>query len=215
MLDETTRRVPSSQPAAGTAYGGARVGPFARASSAHIRASSSFRPSTVQPAMVSRCRLARGAVKSGGLRRPTLMQACAAGEPRRRRGVARYPSPLERKRGLSHAVGVERRRREARVGAATRAETPSRCCVWRGIGRSEVGSRVVVCCRSRLAGFLAQRSGWPHLNRFGLIRGRAPSSRSTNARTCVRPGANGIPRRFEAETSRDRTIEPREPRTPR
>lgn len=72
-----------------------------------------------------------------------------------------------------------------------------------------VGSRVVtVCCRSRLAGFLAQRSGWPHLNRFGLIRGRAPSSRSTNARTCVRPGANGIPRRFEAETSRDRKVEP-------
>jgi len=138
--------------------------------------------------MVSRCRLARGAVESDGLWRPTLMQACAAGEARWRLGVARYPSPLERKRGLPAC----RRRRKAQAGSEG----------WRGgaggnalpalrlarIDRSEVGSRVVVCCRSRLAGFLAQRSGWPHLNRFGSTRGRAPSSRSTSARKCAARG---------------------------
>jgi len=102
--------------------------------------------------------------------------------------VARYPSPLERKRGLSHAAGVEKAQAGSkgwRGGAGGNALPALRLA---RIDRSEVGSRVVVCCRSRLVGFLAQRSGWPHLNRFGSARGRVPSSRSTSVRKCAARG---------------------------
>lgn len=141
-------------------------------------------------------------------------------------GLCCRGSALEARCG---SLPVSSREKEGATACRRRRKTQAGSKGWRGgaggnalpalrlarIDRSEVGSRVVVCCRSRLAGFLAQRSGWPHLNRFGPIRGRAPSSRSTSARKCAARGRKGSrigSKRKPHVTAKSNRCEPRTPR---
>jgi len=148
---------------------------FARGSSVHIRTSPSSRPSAAQPSVGFSVPLRtryRGRAMTFGA---TLSDGLApVREWRCRCGVARCPPLLERQ-GLSHAERAQKARKGSEGDAKVRVETPSRRCARGSDARGR--ARASSCrCRSRQLVFWRREASTLHLNRFGGVRGWAPSS---------------------------------------
>jgi len=152
-------------------------GTFAPAEPTHTCTQSLPHPSSVQPTVDSRRRLARGVTRSGGLRCSTSWQACTVRETAsgvrygslpaflRKRGGYRTPresKDAHGKRGPTHRHGLIQKR-------ALRSRRAR-------IGRSRSCSRVVECCRSRQTVAGAEKRTLSISPDLDSVQGRAPSS---------------------------------------
>jgi len=181
--------------------------PFARGSPVHVRSSSSPRPSSAQPS-VGIPRAASQAERGGGgeLRCSSPRQACPVRERCRWREVARSPPLLECRGYHASLAGSRGPAREARATQRRGWKHPP-------ADAREDRTLEVVLARRRMslqkstAGVLAQRSGRLHFNRFGGVRGRAPSScrprESVNGQERRDIGA-GSTRKQSRDRARDR-----------
>jgi len=158
VLGPSRRRGTSRHPFAASLRKGR--GTFAPGESTRVRAQPLPHPSSAQPTVDSRRRLARGVTRSGGLRCSTCRQTCTfreAASMARTWLAARLPSE---EGGLSHAERVERRAREAGANAAARLiQTGSPRPQRARIGRSRSCSRVVDVVAEVDRQWPAQRSG--------------------------------------------------------
>jgi len=142
VLDPSRRRGTSRHSLAASPRKGR--GTFTPGESTHVHTQPLPHPSSAQPTVDSRRRLARGVTRSGGLRCSISRQTCTVRETAsmvRMWLAACLPSE---EGGLSHAGRVERRVREAGASAAARLiQTGSPRPRRARIGRSRSCSRVV------------------------------------------------------------------------
>jgi len=172
--------------------------PFARSSPVHVRSSSSPRPSSAQPSVgvfvPLRKRSGEEAMDFGA---PLPGRLAPPGKRRRRCGVARSPPWLECE-GYHASLACPK-------GSAWEARATQRRG-WKhppADAREDRTLEVVLARRpmslqKSTADVLAQRSGRLHFNRFGGVRGRAPSPLSST-RERERAGAKRHRRRIDAE----------------
>jgi len=134
--------------------------PSLRANRPMFRTQSLPHPSSAQPTVDSRRRLARGVTRSGDLRCPTSRQTCTARETASMvRTWLAACSPSE-EGGLPQAARLERGAREARANASARAHLGRALPSKRArIGRSRSCSRVVDVVAEVDRQWPAQRSG--------------------------------------------------------
>jgi len=97
-----------------------RRGTFTPGESTHTHTQSLPHPSSAQPTVDSRRRLARGVTRSGGLRSSTLWRSCTDQGTAAKVRVWLAARLLSEGRGLSHTGRVERRVRKAGAGASAR-----------------------------------------------------------------------------------------------
>lgn len=164
VLDARRRRG-TPRPAL-TACGREGRGTFSPGESAHVRTLSRSHPSSAQPTMDSRRRLARGAPKSRDLRRPIGWRSCTAQATVAKVRVWLAARLSSEGGGLTHAAHVERRAREARANATARAATPhgprGRGSDARGGARASWNAVAEVVGQRR-----CREAGAPHFTRSG------------------------------------------------
>jgi hypothetical protein len=151
---------------------------FAPGRSTHTRTPSLPHPSPAQPAVDSWRRLARGVTGSGGLRRSTSRQSCAARETASMVRCGSPPAVLRKwdgyrmpraskgahgKRGPTHRHGLALRKR----GPSGRGERGSDA-------RGRARASLMLLQKSTDSGRRREADAL-HLTRFGSVQGRAPS----------------------------------------
>lgn len=138
-----------------------RTGTFTPGESTHTHTQSLPHPSSAQPTVDSRRRLARGVTRSGGLRSSTLWRSCTDQGTAAKVRVWLAARPFSEERGLSHTGRVERRTRKAGASASARTlfKRGSSCRGGRGSdarGRARASFDVVAEVDGQ---WPAQRSG--------------------------------------------------------
>lgn len=162
-----------------------RRGTFTPGESAHARIQSLPHPSSAQPTVDSRCRLARGVTRSSDLRRSTCWRSCTDQETAAEVRVWLAARLLSKEGGLSHTERVEGGARKAGANASTRARTRKE---GPQVEASEDRTLEVVlarhgcCCRSRRTVAGAEKRTHLHFTRSGSVQGRAPSSQLQRTR---------------------------------